>query len=344
MSEFIQIHVLTAYPPSNANRDDMGRPKTAVIGGVSRLRISSQCLKRTWRVSDVFTTALAGNIGTRTKLLGNEVFKKLVDKKISEKLAKEWAQAIAGVFGKLKSDSLEIEQLVHVSPQEITAIDELIEKIASEKRAPEANELNLLRKDIQAADIAMFGRMLASSPSNNMDAAIQVSHAFSVARYLEEDDYFTAVDDLNKSEDDQGSAHIGEAGFGSGIYYLYICINKSLLIENLQNNTDLANKSIKALTEAALTLAPSGKQNSFASRVRASYAIAEKGTLQPRSLAAAFFKPVTDEDHINVAINSLVQQRNNMDMSYGKCYSADYVFNPHNGKGTLNELLGFVAN
>jgi len=347
MSEFIQLHVLTAYPPSNANRDDMGRPKTAIIGGVPRLRISSQCLKRTWRVSEVFTDALAGNIGTRTKLLGNDVFKKLIDKKISEKLAKEWAQAIAGVFGKLKSDKdadMEIEQLVHVSPQEIDSINALVDKIALEKRALEASELNLLRKDIQASDIAMFGRMLASSPANNMDAAIQVSHAFSVARYLEEDDYFTAVDDLNKGEDDQGSAHIGEAGFGSGIYYLYICINKNLLIENLQNNVELANRSIKALTEAVLTLAPSGKQNSFASRVRASFAIAEKGTLQPRSLAAAYFKPISDDDHINASINTLLQQRNNMDASYGKCYSDEYVFNPHNGKGTLSELLGFVAN
>ena len=42
MSRFVQMHILTAYPPSNPNRDDLGRPKTAIIGGVSRMRISSQ--------------------------------------------------------------------------------------------------------------------------------------------------------------------------------------------------------------------------------------------------------------------------------------------------------------
>ena len=57
MTQFIQLHVLTSYPPSNLNRDDMGRPKTARMGNAERLRISSQSLKRHWRVSDVFEEA-----------------------------------------------------------------------------------------------------------------------------------------------------------------------------------------------------------------------------------------------------------------------------------------------
>lgn len=49
MPRFTQLHVLTSYPPSNLNRDDLGRPKSAVVGGVARLRVSSQSLKRAWR-------------------------------------------------------------------------------------------------------------------------------------------------------------------------------------------------------------------------------------------------------------------------------------------------------
>ena len=41
MTQFIQLHLLTSYAPSNLNRDDMGQPKTAKLGGVTRLRISS---------------------------------------------------------------------------------------------------------------------------------------------------------------------------------------------------------------------------------------------------------------------------------------------------------------
>ena len=31
MSRFIQLHLLTSYPPANLNRDDLGRPKTAMM-------------------------------------------------------------------------------------------------------------------------------------------------------------------------------------------------------------------------------------------------------------------------------------------------------------------------
>ena len=48
MGNFIQLHLLTNYGPSNLNRDDLGRPKTVVIGGIQRLRISSQSLKRSF--------------------------------------------------------------------------------------------------------------------------------------------------------------------------------------------------------------------------------------------------------------------------------------------------------
>ena len=44
-------------PPSNLNRDDTGRPKTLSFGGVDRLRVSSQSLKRAFRTSDVFADA-----------------------------------------------------------------------------------------------------------------------------------------------------------------------------------------------------------------------------------------------------------------------------------------------
>ena len=103
MSTFVQLHLLTSYPPACLNRDDLNRPKTAVMGGVQRLRVSSQSLKRAWRTSDVFKEALSGHIGTRTKEMGLRVYERLKEAGVAEKLAKEWAQkiAIAGPFGKL---------------------------------------------------------------------------------------------------------------------------------------------------------------------------------------------------------------------------------------------------
>ena len=157
-----------------------------------------------------------------------------------------------------------------------------------------------------------------------------------------EDDYFTAVDDLNTHEEDAGSAHIGESGFGSGVFYTYICINKTLLIDNL-GSEELANSALKALIEAAATVAPSGKQNSFASRARALYLMAEKGSQQPRQLSSAFLKPVDNVDMVKVAIQRLEKLRDNMDKAYGACADDTKIMDVEKGEGSLAEILKFAG-
>ncbi len=365
MARFIQLHLLTSYPPANLNRDDLGRPKTAVMGGAPRLRVSSQSLKRAWRTSDVFENALKDHIGTRTKVMGVEIFKALRDKGVAKKKAMDWARAIAGVFGKLKSLSkkekdelkkleneeqlkqemveLEIEQLAHFSPEERTAIDTLIDSLASRGNGPTADELDLLKKKHTAADIALFGRMLASSPAFNTEAAAQVAHAISVHKVTVEDDFFTAVDDLNKGQEDMGAGHMGETEFAAGLFYLYLCIDRDLLVSNLDGDEVLANKTLKALVESTATVAPTGKQNSFASRARASYVLCEKGDQQPRSLSVAFLKPVTGNDMLSEAIGRLENTVEKMDQAYGACAENRCRMNVPTGEGTLRTIIDCIA-
>ena len=104
MARFVQLHLLTFYPPANLNRDDTGRPKTAIIGGVERLRISSQSLKRAVRTSDVFKAKLDGHLAQRTQRLGADILKHLVEKGMEEKAALATARKIAEVFGKLEDE------------------------------------------------------------------------------------------------------------------------------------------------------------------------------------------------------------------------------------------------
>ena len=66
---FIQIHMLQSMPPGNLNRDDTGQPKKCLFGGVTRARISSQCLKRNIRTSDYFEAAFGSKLAKRTKYL-----------------------------------------------------------------------------------------------------------------------------------------------------------------------------------------------------------------------------------------------------------------------------------
>jgi CRISPR system Cascade subunit CasC len=65
---FVNFHVLFSHSPSCLNRDDMNMQKTAVFGGVTRVRISSQSLKRALRTSDYYTLNL-GKSSTRTRNL-----------------------------------------------------------------------------------------------------------------------------------------------------------------------------------------------------------------------------------------------------------------------------------
>lgn len=350
MSRFVQLHILTSYPPSNLNRDDTGSPKTAVVGDSMRLRISSQSLKRAWRTSDIFAASMEGHLGTRTKEMGEVVYKALLEKGITEKNARDWAKKIAACFGKAKSDKktkdnedLHVEQLVHFSPEEKQAIDALVLQLAASKTEPTEDDLGLLRKNSTAVDIAMFGRMLAAKPAFNTEAAVQVAHAITVHKAAIEDDYFIAVDDLNTGEVDVGAAHIGELGFGAGVFYLYLCIDREQLKKNLGGDAELTARALSALLHAVTKVAPTGKQNSFASRAYAGYVLAEKGDQQPRSLTQAFLAPIKGQDIMGKAIEELDQRRKNFDAVYGACADGCKELNVEAGTGSLDELAGFIA-
>ncbi|WP_105635974.1 type I-E CRISPR-associated protein Cas7/Cse4/CasC [Cronobacter dublinensis] len=351
MTTFIQLHLLTAYPAANLNRDDTGAPKTVTIGGASRLRISSQSLKRAWRTSALFEEALSGHIGTRTARIGREAAEIMLEGGVSQANAVDWGKTIANCFGKAKTGkakndliNTETEQLAHVSPAEREAVQALARTLATENRAPLPEELSFLRKDAMAVDIALFGRMLASTPEHNIEAACQVAHAFGVSESLLEDDFFTAVDDLRQaSAEEAGAGHIGELGFGSALFYTYLCIDRDRLLENLNGDEQLLAKTLRALGECTLKISPTGKQNSFASRAYASWALAEKSTEQPRSLAAAFWEPVTGTDQLEEAVRRITTLRDNMNNVYGGQQTPCAVLHGVKGEGSVAQLLDFIS-
>lgn len=346
MTTFLQLHLLTAYPPANLNRDDNGEPKTAVFGGKLRLRISSQSLKRAWRTSDVFAEKLAGHIADRTQRIGKEVFDYLAAKGCPEDKATAYARTVADAFGKLKDakddNPLFIEQLAFISPAEkVKALAVADRLLAGEDVAPKSDDV-LLAVD-GAADIAMFGRMLADDPDFNREAAVQVAHALSTHRVVLEDDYYTAVDDLKTSAEDAGSSFIGVQEFAAGTFYLYICVDLDLLVRNLGGDTAIAKAAVAALIEAASTVAPRGKQNSFASRARASFVLAEAGADQPRSLAAAFLKPVTEEDQDAASAKRLVAFRDKLAKAYGDAAETKAMdITGDAAQGSLAEVIAFA--
>ena len=345
MSRFLQLHLLTFFPPANLNRDDTGRPKTAVVGGATRLRLSSQALKRAWRTSQVFTGALAGHMGARTQRLGDVVLQHLHAGGVAQDRAMAIAQDIAGVFGKLQDakNPTRIEQLAFISPEEQAAALALADRAAAGEKIV-AKEAGLLRATDTAADIALFGRMLASDPAYNREAAAQVAHAITTHRVTVEDDYYTAVDDLKRPTEDAGAGFVGEAAFGSGVFYLYLCVDRALLVRNLGGDPAadaLAATALAALAEAAATVAPGGKQNSFAAHGRAHYILAERGDGQPRTLAGAFAKPVAGDDLMDDSIAALARFRAALDQAYGQAASAELEMRVGEA-GSLAEIVAFA--
>jgi CRISPR system Cascade subunit CasC len=383
MARFIQLHLLTFYPPANLNRDDTGRPKTAIIGGVERLRVSSQAIKRAARKSDVFANRLSDHLGNRTQRLGEKLQGMLVGEfGFDAEDAKPIARTLSSLFGRPETDTkkeLFIKQLAFVSPDEENRLRAVMERCRQDKKyrsqlAEAAKEVALdegddesdekqskkpkqskatqkLLKDLKeevlakrdgAADIAMFGRMLADNPDFNREAAVQVAHAYTTHRVTVEDDYYTAVDDLKTKAEDAGAGFIGELGFGSGLFYHYVCIDTDLLVKNLDGNNGIAKSALAALIEALATVSPSGKQATFASRARAEYLLIEKGSQQPRTLGSAFAKPVSDADLVDASVARLEAFQQNMDKAYGLCADHRYSMKV-GGEGTLAEAIAFAT-
>src|SRR5208337_4471626 len=220
------------------------------FGGAERLRISSQALKRAIRTSANFRERLAGNLGERTQRLGDVINAHLKKSGVEDAKALEITRIVAGVFGKIEDKDKPqtyIKQLAFISPEErIAAIDLADRLVAEGADSVKKEELagKLLRRADTAADIAMFGRMLADNPDYNREAAVQVAHAITTHKVVVEDDFYTAVDDLKTSAEDAGAGFIGELGFGSGVFYLYACIDRELLVKNLGGDAALARKAM----------------------------------------------------------------------------------------------------
>lgn len=351
MTTFLQFHLLTAYPPSNPNRDDQGRPKEAHYGGAPRLRLSSQSIKRAVRMSDGFQQALAGSLGERTKRMGDVIRKELEKDGVEGAKARDIAEGVAKVFGKIepvdkkKPALVQATTLAFISPEERAHALILARRAAQGEAMPSEKDLakTVLRSADGAVDIAMFGRMLADNPDFNREAAVQVGHAITTHRAQSEDDFFTAVDDLKTRDEDAGGAHLGEHAFGSGVYYLYACVNTDLLVENLDGDRELAARGLEALARALATATPKGKQNSHAHHPFAGYVLAEIGSHAPRDLTGAFLKPVQGEDLLAASVAALEVMRRQIDAAYDSAPAREAVMDVAAGQGRLGDIAGFAA-
>lgn len=283
----IEFHILQSFPVTCLNRDDVGAPKTAIVGGVQRARVSSQAWKRPVRMA---MHEFGITHGTRTKLIG----KLIVDACIAKGATSEQAQAcgdrVEGAFIKKKEAKIvkkgkepaienEIEEavaessseksdtLLFLSPNEVAIIadafaekgfnpSEVVTQKDQKKQAKEiAGLIGKISEAIDGVDIALFGRMVAQAAELNVEAAASFSHAISTHKVSNEVEFFTALDDLAT---EPGSAHMGSLEFNSATYYRYISLDLGQLCQTLAGQN--LPEAVEQFTKALFVAVPTARQ------------------------------------------------------------------------------------
>ncbi len=320
----LELHIIQNFAPSNLNRNDTGAPKDCIFGGSRRARISSQCFKRAMREHFRTNFEAQNNLAERSTRLLEEITKRVAA--AGQKEESEAKGVVEAAMSGLKMTIKDKEKgktqyLIFLGREEIKAIANLCvenyeallaiapktEEGMTAKQAKDAAKNSVpaeITKALQkvldggkAADLALFGRMLADLPEKNRDASSQVAHAISTHKTGVEFDFFTAVDDL-KPEDTAGSDHLGTVEFNSACFYRYANVNVEKLRENLQGDEDLTRATVEAYIRAAVEAIPTGKQNSFATHEKPSFVLATVSDAGKCSLANAFEKAVKNEEWV----------------------------------------------
>ena len=323
----IEIHAIQNHSPANLNRDDLGAPKTCYFGGVLRSRISSQCIKRSIRMSEEFKQLLGG---VRTRQLA-----KLIAEKVTGKDVKKRAENILEACGfeskktkKNEEDDQEkanrSKMLVYTTKKAIADMASLLQNGDGKKDEELAENFGkLISEKVAVPDMALSGRMLETGvlKDTTVEAALQVAHGISTHEARTEVDYYVAADDV--PGDDAGAGYVDEAMFASACFYKYFSIHWETLVKNLKGFGDghekLAAHTVGAFIRGAAMVNPTGKQNSFAAHNPPDGMLVEiKNT--PISYANAFARPVNqgERDIISQSVAQLGQYIHDIDTGYGK--------------------------
>jgi CRISPR system Cascade subunit CasC len=277
--------------------------KRAVFGGVERIRISSQSLKRAMRTSSYYAEFL-GSPSIRSNKLDKLVdrFKNELREKYSPELIKKTVEWISGKIGFKQGD--EVDSVAPWAIAEVAMFCEIVQKAESEGVDPDKLKKQIekdgapFRKNFeQAVDIALSGRMATFGLMNALpvDGALAVAHVITTHAAQADTDWFTAVDDLIQDSGEVGAGHLDTQEFSSGVFYRYASLNIAQLQKNLGGATrKRALEIAKHVFHMLCTIVPSAKQQSFAAHNLADFAIVTFDD-QPISLANAFERPVDKE-------------------------------------------------
>ena len=276
----IEFHILQSFPVTCLNRDDVGAPKSAIVGGVLRARVSSQCWKRQVRLA---LPDFGIRLGVRSKKIASLLANACRTVGASEEQATHCGEAMAVFF----SD----DTLLFLSEAEAAAFAAYAQEKDFDAASLKDKELvkvakKVVNNTLDALDIALFGRMVAKAADMNVEAAASFAHKVS-----NEVEFFTAVDDC-KTEDESGSAHMGSLEFNSATYYRYVSLDLGQLAQTLGEDADMKT-AVAAFVKALYVAVPSARQTTQSGACPWEYArvLLRKG----QGLQASFEQPVKSQ-------------------------------------------------
>jgi len=338
-NNFVNFHILMSHSPSCLNRDDMNMQKTAVFGGVNRVRISSQSLKRSVRTSPYYAQYF-GSPSVRTRQLDRLKTRltTALEKRFEAGLiarALEWMSGKEGIMEGVQADA--------VAPWSVEEVAYFCQQIQDgEKDGLDTKKLEKqIEKDARpfreamgkALDIALSGRMATSGLMTSLpiDGALSVAHVLTTHAVEPQDvDWFTAVDDLIQDAGEVGAGHLDTQQFSAGVFYRYASLNLKQLQVNLgllagMNSAETPESRQRALDIARhvfhlfATVVPSAKQHSFAAFNPADFALVSLSDV-PISLINAFEKPIqraSKGGFLAPSIRALAAYWNQINTAYG---------------------------
>ena len=357
MSTYVDIHVIQSLPPSCINRDDSGSPKSAVYGSVRRLRVSSQSWKRAVRL--YFKNHLnTSNLGTRTKHLAQIIATQIgeIDSGLSETALTLAIKAINAAADKNKkiiavdnkgNFKKESTPLFFASPEQVRRTAELVVTSQQTGKRLSKKEVQQTLSAQSGIDIALFGRMVASTPVLNVDAACQVAHAISTHAAENEYDFFTAVDDekSRSEEEDAGAGMMGTVEFSSATMYRYATVNIDMLRHNLGDG-QAGLRALEVFIRGFCLSMPTGKQNTFANRTVPEAVVVAVREDQPVSLAGAFEEAVPADaarGYVARSVEALARHAATIEDNYGLEPLRSFVvaLTDSNAVASLGERVSF---
>jgi CRISPR system Cascade subunit CasC len=385
--KLIELHILQSFPVTCLNRDDVGSPKSATFGGCQRARVSSQAQKRATRL-DFNQSYYDNEFHTeRTKLAHEGLTRILVEGGISQEGAEPLALEVlsrlvdSGGASKAKTDKngrMNMPALIWLSPAQISAAAEaalanreLIEAAMNANKAADKNAKKAAEKELKkalatvtkaiqdagisdAADIAMFGRMVANDASLNIEGAAMFSHALSTHVTSNEIDFYSAVDDVKhqrgegdeESSEDAGAGMIGTLEYNSATYYRYVAINLDLLFDAKHlgpiKEQEKRKSLLRAFITSVLTAVPGARRNSMNGATLPVEVLGiRKDKGQPLQLINAFEKPIKANGGGYAANSKTEMLKHHADLKnlWGIETSVESVLTENGLKSFLDQLL-----